>query len=209
MKTGYEYFNKVNILASLFGLSVLLLGGCAAAGMSGTDSAATAPEAAQGQSQAAQSAGVNTAASIDAPLVSANDSLLAMLRYSRFINGLSTDQLTEEFKRINDAYFIRPNDRSGLKRAMLLMKPGTDFHDLNQAKQVVADIVNSSDASVPAFKEYAEFMLAIIDSQVAEHQRYSQLEEQLRQEINARKLAEEKLEALKSIEESMIQRRSQ
>jgi hypothetical protein len=205
MKTGYEYFNKVSILASLFGLSVLLLGGCAAAGVSGPDSAGTAPE----QNQAAQSAGVNTAASIDAPLVSANDSLLAMLRYSRFVNGLTTDQLTEEFKRINDAYFIRPNDRSGLKRAMLLMKPGTDFHDLNQAKQVVADIVNNSDASVPAFKEYAEFMLAIIDSQVAERQRYSQLEEQLRQEINARKQAEEKLEALKSIEESMIQRRSQ
>ncbi|MCI0507037.1 MAG: hypothetical protein L0Z73_13135 [Gammaproteobacteria bacterium] len=209
MKTGYAYFNKVNILASLVMLGVLLLGGCAATGTSGPDSAGAAAEATQGRNQAAQAAGVNTAASIDAPLVSANDSLLAMLRYSRFISGLSTEQLTEEFKRINDAYFIRPNDRSGLKRAMLLMKPGTDFHDLNQAKQVVTDIVNGSDAAVPAFKEYAEFMLAIIDSQVAEHQRYSQLEEQLRQEVNARKQAEEKLEALKSIEESMIQRRSQ
>ena len=48
------------------------------------------------------------------------------------INGLSKEQLTDEYKRINDAYFIRPNDRSGLKRAMLLMKSGTEFYDINQ-----------------------------------------------------------------------------
>ena len=52
-------------------------------------------------------------------------------------------------------------------------------------------------------------MLSIIDSQVKEYQRYNQLEEQLGQEIKKRKQTEEKLEALKSIEESMIQRRNQ
>jgi hypothetical protein len=206
MKTGYRYFNKVNVLVIYFSINGLVLSGCAATATNGQETAAAQQ---QDRSQSAQAASVNTAASIETPLVSANDSLLAMLRYSRFINGLSKDQLADEFKRINDAYFIRPNDRSGLKRAMLLMKPGTDFHDLNQAKQAFNDIVQSADDSVPAFKEYAEFMLAIIDSQVAEHQRYNQLEEQLRQEIAGRKQAEEKLEALKSIEESMIQRRSQ
>jgi hypothetical protein len=206
MKTGYRYFNKVRISAIYFAVIAISLSGCAATATGEQDSE---ERQGQGKSQSAQAASVNTAASIETPLVSANDSLLAMLRYSRFINGLSKDQLSEEFKRINDAYFIRPNDRSGLKRAMLLLKPGTDFHDLNQAKQMFTDIMNSNDDSVPAFKEYAEFMLAIIDSQVAEHQRYNQLEEQLRQEISKRKQAEEKLEALKSIEESMIQRRSQ
>lgn len=206
MKTGYRYFNKVRILAVYLAALSILLGGCAATATGEQDSEG---QQAQGQNQPAKAANVNTAASIETPLVSANDSLLAMLRYSRFINGLSKDQLADEFKRINDAYFIRPNDRSGLKRAMLLMKPGTDFHDLNQAKQAFTDIMNSNDDAVPAFKEYAEFMLAIIDSQVAEHQRYNQLEEQLRQEITKRNQAEEKLEALKSIEESMIQRRSQ
>ena len=206
MKTGYRYFNKVRILAVYLAALSILLGGCAATATGEQDSEG---QQAQGQNQPAKAANVNTAASIETPLVSANDSLLAMLRYSRFINGLSKDQLADEFKRINDAYFIRPNDRSGLKRAMLLMKPGTDFHDLNQAKQAFTDIMNSNDDAVPAFKEYAEFMLAIIDSQIAEHQRYNQLEEQLRQEITKRNQAEEKLEALKSIEESMIQRRSQ
>ncbi|WP_455196593.1 hypothetical protein [Kaarinaea lacus] len=206
MKTGYRYFNKVRISAVYLAAIGILLGGCAATATGEQDSEG---QQAQGGNQPAQAANVNTAASIETPLVSANDSLLAMLRYSRFINGLSKDQLADEFKRINDAYFIRPNDRSGLKRAMLLLKPGTDFHDLNQAKQAFTDIMNSNDDAVPAFKEYAEFMLAIIDSQVAEHQRYNQLEEQLRQEIAKRNQAEEKLEALKSIEESMIQRRSQ
>jgi len=199
MKTGYKYFNKVNVL-----IVYLLLSGCAATSMNAQSSDGSA-----GEGQTADKQSANTAASIETPLVSANDSLLAMLRYSRFINGLSKEQLTEEHKRVNDAYFIRPNDRSGLKRAMLLMKPGTEFYDINQAKQLFTDIVNSSDNSVPAFKEYAEFMLSIIDSQFKEYQRYNQLEEQMEKEIKKRKMAEEKLEALRSIEESMIQRRSQ
>jgi len=202
MKTGYKYFNKVNVV-----IVYLLLSGCGAMAMNGQSSDDSAGVQAEGQATDSQSA--NTAASIETPLVSANDSLLAMLRYSRFINGLSKEQLAEEHKRINDAYFIRPNNRSGLKRAMLVMKPGTGFYDINQAKQLFTDIVNSSDDSVPAFKEYAEFMLSIIDSQVKEYQRYNQLEEQLGQEIKKRKQTEEKLEALKSIEESMIQRRNQ
>ncbi|WP_455199838.1 hypothetical protein [Kaarinaea lacus] len=202
MKTGYRYFNKVNVV-----IVYLLLSGCGTTAMNAQSSDDSAGEQAEGQATDAQSA--NTAASIETPLVSANDSLLAMLRYSRFINGLSKEQLAEEYKRNNDAYFIRPNDRSGLKRAMLLMKPGTKFYDINEAKQLFTDIVNSSDTSVPAFKEYAEFMLAILDSQLKEYQRYNRLEEQLEQEIKKRKQTEEKLEALKSIEESMIQRRSQ
>ncbi len=176
-------------------------------GTNNQGSESTAEGGTQGSAGVAQSQ--NTAASIETPLVSANDSLLAMLRYFRFINGLPEPQLAEEFKRINDAYFIRPNDRSGLKRAMLLMKPGTEFYDINQAKQLVIDIINDESGAVPAFKEYAQFLLTIIDSQVREYQRYNQLEERLRQEIANREKTEEKLEALKSIEESMIQRRSQ
>ena len=202
MKTGYRYFNKVNIV-----IFYVLLSGCSATAMNAQDADAQARAQAEGQDAGAQSE--NTAASIETPLVSANDSLLAMLRYSRFINGLSKEQLTDEYKRINDAYFIRPNDRSGLKRAMLLMKPSTEFYDINQAKQLFTDIINSDDNSVPAFKEYAEFMLSIINSQLKEYQRYNQLEEQLELEIKKRKRTEEKLEALKSIEESMTQRRSQ
>lgn len=200
MKTGCKYFNKVNIV-----IVYLFLSGCGATAMNAQSSGDSVGD--QGQASGAQSA--NTAASIETPLVSANDSLVAMLRYSRFINGLSNEQLAEEHKRVNDAYFIRPNDRSGLKRAMLLLKPGTEFYDINQAKQLFTDIVNSNDNSVPAFKEYSEFMLSIIDSQVKEYQRYNQLEEQLDKEIKKRKQTEEKLEALKSIEESMTQRRSQ
>ena len=202
MKTGYRCFSKVNIV-----IFSVLLGGCSATAMNAQDSETQAGTQAEGQTSGVQSS--NTAASIDTPLVSANDSLLAMLRYSRFINGLSKEQLAEEYKRINDAYFIRPNDRSGLKRAMLLMRPGTEFYDINQAKQMFTDIINSNDSSVPAFKEYAEFMVSTVNSQLKEYQRYNQLEEQLEKEIKKRKQTEEKLEALKSIEESMIQRRSQ
>lgn len=155
----------------------------------------------------ASAAAANTAAPIGSPLVSANDSLLAILRYSRFINGLPKGQLESEFKRINDAYFLRPNDRSGLKRAMLLLMPGTSFYDLYQAKQAFSDILNSNDNAVPAFKEFAEFMLSVIRSQEESIQQNAQLQEQLAKEVQVRKKIEEKLEALKTIEESMTQRR--
>jgi len=149
----------------------------------------------------------NNAAPIDSPLVSANDSLLAILRYSRFINGLPKEQLEQEFKRMNDAYFLRPNDRSGLKRAMLLLVPDTGFYDLYQAKQAFTDIITSSDNTVPAFKEFAEFMLSAIRSQEEAIKQNAKLQEQLAQETQVRKKIEEKLEALKTLEESMTQRR--
>jgi hypothetical protein len=184
------------------GASVYLAGCATLAGnAAGTDKSA--------DESTRQDSNRNTAASIETPLVSANDSLLAMMRYWRYINGLTTESLQAEFKRINDAYFIRPNDRTGLKRAMLLMMPGTDFYDLNQAKQLVADIIKSDDKSVPAFKEYAQFLTSIIESQQETNQRYTQLQDKLAQEQREREKIEQKLEALKSIEESMIQRRSE
>ena len=160
-------------------------------------------------SQPGGSAAANNAAPIDSPLVSANDSLLAILRYSRFINGLSKGQLENEFQRINDAYFLRPNDRSGLKRAMLLLMPDTSFYDLYQAKQAFSDILTSSDNTVPAFKEFAEFMLSVISSQEESIKQNAKLQEQLAQEKQVRQKLEEKLEALKNIEENMTQRRGQ
>jgi hypothetical protein len=170
--------------------------------------AQTANQNGTGDAAGKQPANPNTAASIETPLVSANDSLLAMMRYWRYINGLTTEKLEQEFKRINDAYFIRPNNRSGLKRAMLLMMPGTDFYDLNQAKQLVTDIINNGDNAVPAFNEYAQFLLTMIESAQEDYKRYTQLEEKLHQEKLKREQIEQKLEALKSIEESMIQRRN-
>ena len=198
MKTGYGFSKLVMAIA----VSVYLAGCATSAGRARASADADDVTANQAASQ-------NNAASIETPLVSANDSLLAMMRYWRFVNRLTEQQLEAEFKRINDAYFIRPNDRSGLKRAMLLMMPGTNFYDLNQAKQALTDIINSSDSSVAAFKEYAEFLSSIVRSQQDSEQRYTQLQDELEQEKLKRKKSEEKLEALKSIEESMIQRRSQ
>ena len=196
MKIDYK-FSKILLVVLLPGL--LLLGcettGDTAAGQSDADRAAAA-------------AAANNAAPIGSPLVSANDSLMAMLRYSRFINGLPQEQMEAEFKRINDAYFLRPNDRSGLKRAMLLLVPGTSFYDLYQAKQAFSDILNSSDDAVPAFKEFAGFMLSVIQSQEESIKQNAQLQEQLANEIKVRRKIEEKLEALKTIEENMIKRRN-
>ncbi|NOZ51953.1 MAG: hypothetical protein GXP08_02235 [Gammaproteobacteria bacterium] len=150
----------------------------------------------------------NSAASIEAPLVSANDSLLAMMRYWRFVNGLrqKKEQLAAELKRVNDAYFIRPNERSTLKRAMLLMIPDTGFHDRNQADQLLAGINDSPGITTPALQEYAGFLRKMIERQELAAQRYSALLEKLEKETALRKKIQAQLEALKSIEESLSQR---
>jgi len=198
MKIDSRFSSRIAIVL----LSTLLLGCETIAENGQTGEAGTAQPG--GSTVAA-----NNAAPIGSPLVSADDSLLAILRYSRFINRLSKEPLEREFQRINDAYFLRPNDRSGLKRAMLLIMPGTSFHDIYQAKQAFSDILHSTDNSVPAFKEFADFMLSAIQSQEEATKQNAQLQEQLAQEIQLRKKLEEKLEALKSIEENMTQRRNQ
>jgi len=197
MRTGYKYFSKVN------GIVVcILLAGCElfVVNPEGQDARSSTNEVNASQK--------NSAASIETPLVSANDSLLAMMRYWRFVNGLQKEQLATELKRVNDAYFIRPNERSSLKRAMLLMIPDTDFHDRNQADQLLADIKNTSDATTPALQEYAGFLRKIIERQELAGQRYNELREKLNKETALRKKIEEQLEALKSIEESLSQRRN-
>ena len=195
MKIDYKFFKLITAI-----LLCLVLLGCETTG----DTAQS--EAARAQAADAATA-ANNAAPIGSSLVSANDSLLAMLRYSRFINGLKKPQLEAEFERINDAYFLRPNDRSGLKRAMLLLMPDTSFYDLYQAKQAFSDIIKSSDKAVPAFKDFAEFMLSVIRSQEESIQQNAQLQEELAKEKRVRIKIEEKLEALKTIEENMTKRR--
>jgi len=198
MKTDSRYSS----FAAAITLSMVLLG-CETMPVNG-QAGATA-EAQAGGSTVAE----NNTAPIGSPLVSSNDSLLAILRYSRFINGLSKEPLEQEYQRMNDAYLLRPNDRSGLKRAMLLVMPGTSFHDMYQAKQAFSDVLHSSDNTTPAFKEFADFMLSVIRSQEEAARQNVQLQEQLAQEKQVRRKIEEKLEALKTIEESMTQRRGQ
>ena len=62
---------------------------------------------------------------------------------------------------------------------------------------------------MPAFKEYAEFMRGIVESQQQSNARYAKLLEENRQETQKREQLEQKLDALKSIEENMTQRRNQ
>jgi len=197
MRTGYKFFSKVN------GIVVCLL-------LAGCELFAVTPDNDIEKNSASQinASQKNSAASIETPLVSANDSLLAMMRYWRFVNGLQEAQLAVELKRVNDAYFIRPNERSSLKRAMLLMIPDTDFHDRNQADQLLADIRITSGATTPALQEYAGFLRKIIERQELANQRYNELAEKLNKETTLRKKIEEQLEALKSIEESLSQRRN-
>jgi hypothetical protein len=89
------------------------------------------------------------------------------------------------------------------------MVPGTSFYDLYQAKQIFTEILNSGESSVPAFIEFAGFMLSVVDSGEQATKKLGELQEQLNQEISIRRQVERKLEALKSIEENMTQRRGQ
>lgn len=147
----------------------------------------------------------NHAASIDAPLVAANDSLLAMLRYSRYINTLDKLRLEAEHKKVTDAYFLRANERTGLKLALILIKPNSGFSDVNQAKQILTDIINN-EQSLPEFQEFSRFMLQVTAERERGDRRYDDLEQQLKNELSARKKLEEQLEALKSIEQSISER---
>jgi hypothetical protein len=196
MKIDCKCFNRRVVWLA----GILLLAGCQI--LEVKDPAGTnSPETEASESATAN----NHAASIDAPLVAANDSLLAMLRYSRYINTLDKQQLEIELKKVTDAYFLRANERTGLKLALILIKPDSGFSDVNQAKQILTDITNS-DQSLPEFQEFSRFMLLRITERERDNRRYNDLEERMNNELAARKKLEEQLEALKTIEQSISER---
>jgi hypothetical protein len=73
---------------------------------------------------------------------------------------------------------------------------------------ILTGIINSSEKRGLVLREYAYSLLVNIEQREEAERQYRQLRDSLKKEIDRREVLEQKLEALKSIEESITQRQN-
>jgi hypothetical protein len=95
-----------------------------------------------------------------------------------------------------------------LQHALLLSAAEAPYRDDKRAKTILTKIINSGEKRGLVLREYAYSLLVNIEQREQAEQQYRQLRNILKKEIDRRELLEQKLEALKSIEESITQRQN-
>jgi hypothetical protein len=149
--------------------------------------------------------------------------LLSLLRYSRRITGFSAQELDQEYQKLNKttADAFRINEK--MRLALLLSMPGSKYQDYEQAKHILSDVLNKSHKRAPVLREYAYTLLVNIEQDNETSQQNYALRKKLKQEITRRQKAEktnralettrkqleQKLEALKTIEETITKRQNE
>ncbi|MDH5326686.1 MAG: hypothetical protein OEZ68_10280 [Gammaproteobacteria bacterium] len=137
------------------------------------------------------------------------ETLLTLMRYSRFIAELTKPEITREHEKISGLNVSEPTVRSRFKLAMLLSLPTAHFHDARKAKNILIEFIEESEEHAPTLREYAFVLLEDIDKKAKFQLESTNLRRKLRHEQQLRLQLEQKLEALKSIEESISQRQNQ
>ncbi|WP_455210538.1 hypothetical protein [Kaarinaea lacus] len=138
-----------------------------------------------------------------------SEALLKLLRYSRRLGELTAKELDQEyqdFQQLAEEEKVAVNMQ--LQQALLLSAPAAPYRDNQQAKKILTGIINSGEKRGLVLREYAYSLLVSIEQREKAEQQNTQLRKSLKKEIDRRELLEQKLEALKSIEESITQRQN-
>jgi hypothetical protein len=149
--------------------------------------------------------------------------LLSLLRYSRRLTGLNSNELEQEYRRLSEATAKEYSINEYMKLALLLSNPNTPYVDYERAKRLLSEVLNKEQERAPVLREYAYSVIVTLEQDKKMSQRNTALRKKLKQEIDRRQQAEkqrddlaqtrkqleEKLEALKSIEETITQRQNE
>ena len=123
----------------------------------------------------------------------------SLLAYADYLRGLSTSQSAREHERVRQAFAT--NDRSSFLRlqfALLLAVSAAPGRDLPRARQLL-ELQLKEDGGNAELQRFAAFLYAAIGDLLDADRR-------LREEQRRGNNLEQKLEALKSIEQRIIQR---
>jgi hypothetical protein len=138
-----------------------------------------------------------------------SEALLKLLRYSRRLGELTPKELEQEYQSFQT---YTPEEKAAvyiqLQHALLLSAPAAAHRDDQAAKKILTNIINSGEKRGLVLREYAYSLLVSIEHRERAEQQNAQLRKNLKNEIERRELLEQKLEALKSIEESITQRQN-
>lgn len=138
-----------------------------------------------------------------------SEALLNLMRYSRRLGELTTAELDQEyqsFKSLQDEQLFTMSKQ--LQLALLLSTANASFHNTEEAKKILSAIINTNQKRGVVLREYAYSLLVTIEQNQKSQQQNLTLRKKLKKEIERRQQLEQKLEALKSIEESITQRQN-
>jgi predicted transcriptional regulator len=130
------------------------------------------------------------------------------MRYSRQITELTQKELSNELKKVQQINQEKSDTSTQLRLALLLSLPTSQFYNKGEAKKILSDVINTSDEHAPVLREYAYTLLVSIEKTEESERINTTLRKKLKKEIDRRQQLEQKLEALKSIEESISQRQN-
>ena len=135
--------------------------------------------------------------------------LVKLFRYSRRLGEMTSQQLDQEYQSYRN---LTEEQKSAvnmqLQYALLLSNSMAGFRDDESAKKILTGIINSEKKRGVMLREYAYNLLVSIDQNEKAEQQNLLLRKKLKSEIERREALEQKLEALKSIEESITQRQN-
>ena len=124
---------------------------------------------------------------------------VSLLHYSLYVRNLGGKQLAEEAERVRHAHVAENTDFRLLQYAMALSAPGASAADQRRALQLIEPLTRSEDGRDSELRALASLMRA----QLAEHRR---MEDSSHSQQRRAEELENKLEALKDIEKSLLPR---
>ncbi|MBI2311842.1 MAG: hypothetical protein HYU77_04975 [Betaproteobacteria bacterium] len=139
----------------------------------------------------------------DTPWLTPGQTLLvseaeALLLYHEYLRRLSGAELTREHEGVKQAHARSGADFTRVQLAMLLSLPTPGFRDDGRAIGLLEPLLKEGAAS-----SEMRALAHLLHAQIAEHRR---LEERAREEQRRADGLQQKLEALKSIEKSLLER---
>ena len=129
-----------------------------------------------------------------------------VLAYYQRIKPLPADALAAEHAAASQTLAKQKSDVSRLKLALLLLLPNTPFKDESRAAALAEDVLNSKTVDMPNMKNLALLIVSVASEQKRQEERLQQLALKLKEEEKRAEAAQQKLDALKTIEKDLINR---
>lgn len=136
------------------------------------------------------------------------ESIVTLLRYSRWVSELNDRELDSEYRKVVEAYQETHTERGTMKLAVLLALPDSPFYNEPQASEILTDYIRNSAGKNSALREFAFMLLRNLQQRSSFQKLYEDLHQKLERERTERKQLQSNLEELKSIEKSLTKRQN-
>ncbi len=133
-------------------------------------------------------------------LLTQQDELTALVEYFALMRLWNADAQLEEFNRVQRSFRDQSDETTQLRLALLHLIPKTDFYNEQRARSLLDDY--RKNGSSKQLKAFANFVYALLDQRHATRQ----LLRKLQHEQEKRRYLENKLDAMKAIEQNINQR---